>query len=315
MRQAAERPVLAVVGPTASGKTELAVDLARELGGEVVSADSRQVYRRLDAGTAKPARDSSGLVDNVPYHMLDLAEPSQAFDAGRFARMGTDILNDIIARGRRPIVAGGTGLYVRALLEGLSEMPAKDESVRRKLEAQAERHGRAWLHERLRVVDSEAAAKIPANNIQRTLRALEVYELTGRPMSSFWRKPERAPRDASYLLIEWPAAALKERIEGRARSMWPAMLRETRRLLAGGFSGAEPGFQSLGYRQAVSCLRGELTEDEGLAGLMRATCAYAKRQRTWFRHQTPAASIVAGGTRREMLSRALEALGSAALAR
>lgn len=300
--------VLAVVGATASGKTDLAVDLARELRGEIISADSRQVYKKLDAGTAKPILDTEGKTEGVAYHLLDVADLSERFDAGTFARLAGSVLEEIRARGRTAIVAGGTGLYVRALLEGLSDMPSSDPEIRKRLEAQALQHGRAWLHDRLSKIDPKAAAKISANNIQRTLRALEVYELTGKPISSFWNETKQ-PSPHNVLLIEWPADQLKERIVRRAEDMWPAMLTETRALLAEGYSGAEPGFQSLGYREAVACLRGEISSEQGTAELIRATCAYAKRQRTWFRHQTPGAAVITGGSRQAMLSQALTALG------
>jgi len=302
--------VVAVVGPTASGKTELAVDLARELDGEIISADSRQVYRKLEAGTAKPVRDADGKVEGVAYHLLDVADPSEHFDAGSFARLAGDLMTQIRHKGRTPIVAGGTGLYVRALLEGLSAMPPSDPAVRKRLQAQASRHGRGWLHERLLELDPKAAAKIPANNIQRTMRALEVHELTGKPISSYWTEKKKKPGQA-VLLIDWPTDRLKERIVLRAETMWPAILRETRSLLAEGYSGAEPGFQSLGYREAVDCARGELESEAGLAELIRTTCAYAKRQRTWFRHQTPGAAVITGGSRQYMLSQALAALETA----
>ena len=300
--------VVAVVGPTASGKTELAVALARALGGEVISADSRQVYRRLDAGTAKPSRDAQGLVEGIAYHLVDVADPAETFDAGRFARLAGEVLAQIKGRGRVPIVAGGTGLYVRALLEGLSEMPPSDPKIRERLTAAAKEEGRSALHERLSKIDPAAAAAIPANNIQRVLRALEVYELTGKPISSFWTRDKKSSANAVFFLIDWPNDELKARVKLRAERMWPDMLEETKRLLAAGFSGAEPGFQSLGYREAISVSKGELSRDEGLALLIRSTNQYAKRQRTWFKNQTPGARVIPGGPLDAMVAKALEAL-------
>lgn len=322
MRQGTEGSLLAqglivVVGPTASGKTDLAVDLARRFDGEIISADSRQVYRGLDAGTAKPVRGSQGLVEGVPYHLLDAADLSERFDAGRFARLAESALQEIVRRGRTPIVAGGTGLYVRALLQGLAPLPAGDAAVRARLAAQARADGREKLHARLTAVDPAAAAKIPPANIQRLIRALEVFELTGKPISSFW-SGDRPARPAKILLIEWPADELRARIKARAETMWPAMLEEVRALLAAGAPEDAPGFQSLGYKDAVACARGRLSGEAGLAALIAATCAYAKRQRTWFRGQTPGASVVRGGTRAEMLAQSLkllEARHAAALAR
>ena len=314
LRQAAEDAILAeeiapvlVVGPTASGKTELALALARALGGEVVSADSRQVYRELRAGTAKPVCDPQGRVEAIPYHLVDCVPVAEPFDAGRFAALARARIAEIRGRGRVPIVAGGTGLYIRALLEGLCELPPRDEALRRRLAEEARVQGRARLHERLRRVDPEAAAAIPANNIQRVVRALEVYELTGRPISSHWREDKKLSGGrlvpAAIFRIDWPPEILRQRIAARAKLMWPKMLSEVEELLRR-FTGEEPGFQSLGYPEAVACARGRLSSEEGLRRLISSTCAYARRQRTWFRHQVAAAAL-AGGRPEDMLAGAL----------
>lgn len=279
--------------------------------GEVVSADSRQVYRELCAGTAKPARDRQGRVEGIPYHLVDCVPVTEPFDAGRFAVLARASIAEIRGRGRIPIVAGGTGLYIRALLEGLCALPPRDEALRRRLEEEARAHGRACLHERLARVDPEAAAAIPANNIQRVVRALEVFELTGRPISQHWQdhKNERvgASRPATAVLrIDWPPEDLRQRIAARAESIWPRMLAEVRGLLRR-FSGEEPGFRSLGYPEAVACAQGRLSADEGLARLVNSTCAYARRQRTWFRNQL-GAQAVAGGSLEDMRRQALRSI-------
>lgn len=313
MRQAAEDALLAeeiepliVVGPTASGKTELAVALARALGGEVVSADSRQVYRELDAGTAKPARDAQGRVDGIPYHLVDCVPLTEPVDAGRFAALAREKAAEIRARGKLPILCGGTGLYVRAFLDGLCPLPRRDEALRARLEEEARVHGRAWLHERLARADPEAAAKIPANNIQRVVRALEVFELTGKPISRHWSEHHQPSGDRirplAVLRIDRPAEELRRRIAARAALMWPLMLDEVRVLLRR-FTGREPGFGSLGYPEALACARGELSREEGLARLINATGAYARRQRTWLRNQL-AARPVDGASVEEMLRQA-----------
>jgi tRNA dimethylallyltransferase len=286
--------MICIVGPTASGKTELALALARDIGGEIISADSRQVYRELGAGTAKPPKDPQGLVGGVPYHLIDSISLSETFDAGRFVQAARPLIIEILQRGNRPIVAGGTGLYLKALLEGLSEMPQGDCALRLRLKREAAERGREWLHQRLSQVDREAAERIPANNIQRLMRALEVYELTGRPISSFWGKRKKAfpeSQSAAIFSIAWPPEQLKNRILQRSRALWPALLREARELLEAGFSGSEPGFMSLGYREAISCARGLLSPDEGLKRLTTSTLAYAKRQRTWLKHQLSAIEI------------------------
>ncbi len=307
--------LIVIAGPTASGKTELAVALARRLSGEVLSADSRQIYRHLDAGTAKPVRDRQGRVDGIAYHLLDCLEPDMRINAERFAAMARPVLSDVRARGNRPILAGGTGLYLKALLEGLDPMPPADPDLRKRLEAEAARTGREALHERLSRIDPEAAAKIPANNLQRVVRALEVHELTGRPISSFWRiepgEARRADRrfmkeDAVFFTIQWPPEVLRERIARRARAMWPEMLREVAGLLKR-FTGREPAFESLGYREALACVEGRLAPEAGLARMISATLAYAKRQRTWFRNQTPSIPI-RGATPEEMAQEVLTKL-------
>jgi len=290
--------VIAVVGPTASGKTELAIALASKLDGEIVSADSRQVYRRLDAGTAKPPR---GLP--VAYHMIDVVEPSEAYDAGRFGAAARELFDEIRARGRRPILCGGTGLYARAALDGLSPLPRRDEALRRRLAQDPEA-----LRRKLASVDPQAAASIPPGNVQRAVRALEVYELTGKPISAHWREGRARALPRKILSIRWETQALSARIEARARALWPALLLEAERLLAGGYKGDEPGFQSLGYPEAVACARGEMSGPEGLASMIKQTLAYAKRQRTWFRHQLGPSFEITGGDTGSMLAQALEVL-------
>ena len=297
--------MIVLAGPTASGKTELAVSLALRLNGEIVSADSRQVYRLLDAATAKP---SAAQRARVPHHLVDVADPSEAYDAARFAREATSAIAGIEKRGRLAIVCGGTGLYLRALTEGLAPLPPRDEAVRERLSALS----KDVLHARLAKADPKAAAAIPAGNVQRVVRALEVIELTGRPISATWGE-ERAGGvpAAAILTLEVPAEILRERVESRARAMWPALLAEVRALVPSRFRGDEPGFTSLGYREALAVQRGETTSEEGLAEMIRATHAYMKRQRTWFRHQLPGAvAISAGKTPDETLSRAFAELST-----
>jgi tRNA dimethylallyltransferase len=297
--------MIVLAGPTASGKTELAAALAERLGGEVISADSRQVYRFLDAATAKPCR---ALRDRVPHHLLDVAGPEEAYDAARFAREADAAAREIRARGKIPIVCGGTGLYLRALLEGLAVLPPRDESLRAELEETARREGREALHARLAAVDPAAAAKIPAGNLARVVRALEVARSTGRPISEAWDRPRVGARPADLILIlEVPNDVLRARIEVRARAMWPFLRREVAALVPARFRGDEPGFTSLGYREALAVSRGELSDEEGLAGLLRATHAYAKRQRTWFRHQLAGRRISAGGQAQDAFAAALAA--------
>ena len=299
--------MIVLAGPTASGKTELAVSLALRLNGEIVSADSRQVYRLLDAATAKP---SAAQRARVPHHLLDVAGPEETYDAARFARDAKAAISGIEERGKLAIVCGGTGLYLRALTEGLAPLPPRDEAVRERLAALAENEGREALHARLAKADPKAAAGIPAGNVQRVVRALEVLELTGRPISATWgEKRSGGVPAAAVLTLEVPNDVLRARIESRARAMWPALLAEVRALVPSRFRGDEPGFTSLGYREAIAVLRGDCSMEGGLAEMIRATHAYAKRQRTWFRHQLPgAAAVGTGPSPEETLTRALAAL-------
>jgi tRNA dimethylallyltransferase len=292
--------LIVLAGPTASGKTELAMLIASALRAEVVSADSRQVYRRLDAGTAKP---SAAQRARVPHWLLDCADASETFDAARWAREASAAIAAIRARGCVPLVCGGTGLYLRALLEGLSPLPPRDEALRSRLAALST----AALHARLAKADPEAAAAIPPANVQRILRALEVLELTGKPISEHWRRGRQGGLGAKVALIirlELPPELARERIESRARAMWPGLLAEVKSLVPKEFTGAEPGFTSLGYREALSCARGQSSCADALAEMIRGTVAYAKRQRTWFRNQLPATALDASVPARELLAAA-----------
>ncbi len=297
--------MIVLAGATASGKTDLAVSLAAEIGGEIVSADSRQVYRRLDAGTAKPSQTQR---KRVAHWLIDCADPGETFDAARWAAEAAAAVAGIRKRGKIPVVCGGTGLYLRAFLDGLSPLPARDEATRARLSAEAERLGRESLHARLAAADPVAAASIPAGNLQRVMRALEVLELTGKPISEHWREGRGAGMPADLVLrLDLPQDEGRARIETRARAMWPGLLEEIGALIPAHFLGDEPGFTSLGYREALACARGEISSDEGLTAMIRATLAYAKRQRTWFRNQLPATSLDASCAAEDLLTRALQA--------
>jgi tRNA dimethylallyltransferase len=305
-----ERVFLAILGPTASGKSDLALALAKELGGEIISADSRQIYKELSAGTAKPKRDADGRVEGVPYHLVDFLDPARPFDAGSFADMARTLISEIKDRGHLPIIAGGTGLYIEALESGLSPIPKGNPSLRQSLMLEAEKRGRKALHQELEKIDPVAAAKTPHNNIHRVVRALEVFRLTGHPISDYWKERNDSEiRDCIHLVIEWPQEAFKLRIKERCEKMWPNILSEVSRLVPKFYSGQEPGFQSLGYPQALKLLQGEISGESGLAELIQKTMAYAKRQRTWFRHQirNPSFKII-GGPIETMLFQARQAL-------
>lgn len=295
--------MIVLAGPTASGKTDLAVALAETIGAEVVCADSRQVYRRLDAGTAKP---SASLRARVRHWLLDCADPAEPFDAARWAKEASAAIAAIRARGKIPLVCGGTGLYLRALLDGLSPLPPRDEAVRERLRAEAASLGRRALHARLAKADPEAAAEIAPGNLQRVLRALEVFELTGKPITKSWREGRRGATAAALILrLELTPEQSRERISSRAREMWPGLLAEVRALVPCAYRGDEPGFTSLGYREALACAAGKMTPDEGLAKLISGTLAYAKRQRTWFKNQLDAHALDAEAEGPALLKSAL----------
>ncbi len=287
------KPILAIVGPTASGKTDLGLRLAREQNGEIISVDSRQVYRFLRIGTAKPQgtwKNNLYAVQGIPYHLVDILDASERFSAADFVRLATERIAEIRARGKTPIFVGGTGLYYKALTEGLAPPPTANESQRASLKKVAAEKGRAELHKKLAAIDPEAAAKIPANNIQRLVRALEVYELTGKPISE-WHKEhqkETGPLQLKFIGIDLAREELIQRIEARCRTMIEqGMIEETQALLSQGFPETCPALTGLGYPRVIAYLKGKLSKDECLKLLIQDTRQYAKRQMTWFRHQLP----------------------------
>jgi tRNA dimethylallyltransferase len=278
-------PLVAVVGPTGSGKSALALRLAEERGGEVVSCDSLQVYRGLDVGSAKATAEERA---RVPHHLVDIRNPDEDFSAADYAHLARAAVADITARGRLPIVAGGTGLYLRALLTGLFEGPSRDEALRARLEGMADRFGNARLHRALRRVDAEAAARIQPEDRLRVIRALEVFRLTGRPLSEQHRSGTEPLRGYRTLIVGLAPdrEELRRRVEGRTREMFArGLLEEVRGLIARGYGPERRPLQAIGYRQAVEVLAGRLGVADAEAAIVTETMRYAKRQRTWFRHQ------------------------------
>jgi len=285
------RPLaIALMGPTASGKTALAMDLARRLDGEIVSVDSALVYRGLDIGAAKP---DAAMRAEVPHHLLDLRDPWQVYSAAEFAADARKALDDIVARGRLPILAGGTGLYFRALLDGLSQMPQADPAIRADFAAEAERDGWAALHRQLAEVDPVAAARIHATDPQRIQRALEVFRLSGRPISQWQAEPNRDRLPLRVLrLVLAPAerTTLHGRIERRFDQMLgEGFLDEVRGLRALPQMRAVaqpldlPAVRAVGYRQAWEYLDGGGTAQAFRQRAIEATRQLAKRQLTWLR--------------------------------
>ncbi len=277
--------LVVIVGPTASGKTALGAAFAQRVGGEVVSADAFAVYRGLDIGTAKP---EPALREAVRHHLIDVADPAERYSAGMFVRDADAAIADIRGRGKVPVVVGGTHFYVRALLFGLFPEPAKDAAVRDQLEREWA-HDRAQVRARLAALDPAAAARIAANDRQRTLRALEVCLAAGRAMSELWREhPRGAPRYAFTLLGIGPnRTELHARIAERVDRMFAAgLIDEVRGLLAGGLAPGCHALKAIGYRESCRMLAGELTVAESAEAATAATRKLAKRQMTWLRGET-----------------------------
>ena len=276
--------LIAIVGPTASGKSALALRLAEARGGEIVSCDSLQVYRGLDVGSAKASAEERR---RVRHHLLDVVDPDQHFSAADYARHARSALEEIAARGARPVVAGGTGLYLRALLGGLFEGPSRDPALRRRLERMAERFGDQRLHRLLSRVDAAAAARVFPRDRVRVVRALEVYLASGRTITEHQQAPLEPLRGWEVRLIGLspPRQALLRAVERRTDEMLSrGLLDEVRALLARYGAGLRP-LQAIGYRQAVAVIEGRLDLAQARRDIVKDTMRYAKRQMTWFRHQ------------------------------
>lgn len=277
--------ILVIVGPTASGKSELAVRLAQAVGGEIVNADSMQIYRGMDIGTAKPTVQEQG---GIPHHLIDLVPPERLFSAADFAGEAGRAIARINARGKRAIVVGGTGLYIRSLLHGLVESPGADGEIRRQLQAEADRLGNAAMLARLALVDPELAARLHPNNLVRIIRGLEVQQLTGIPLSHYQQQHGFAGQRYRSLRIgiRVDRQVLYDRIDARVERMLEAgLVDEVRTLLAAGYGRDLKSMGSIGYKEVTACLAGECSLEEAALLIKRNTRHYAKRQLTWFNHE------------------------------
>lgn|SRR5574337_55107 len=280
-------PLIVLIGPTASGKSALALALAERVGGEIVAADSMQVYRGLDIGTAKPTTDDR---HRIPHHLLDVVAPDQPFTAADYARLASAAIVDIRTRGRLPIVVGGTGLYVRALLYGLLDGPGEMTPLRETLNQEAARAGSVTLYQRLQAIDPKAAAAIHPNDLFRIVRALEVTTATGRPISTLRAEGQRNHRPIPEPVLKFGLQRnrqeLYKRIDARVEVMMAqGLLHEVRSLLAQGYNGRLRPLRAIGYRHMIGHLDGQSSLHDTVASLKRDTRRYAKRQLTWFRHQ------------------------------
>lgn len=278
-------PLVAVLGPTASGKTSLGTWLARRFGGEILACDSTQVYRGFDIGTAKPTPEER---DDVPHHMLDLVEPAEVFTAGDYRVQAIAVLDELRRRSRLPVLTVGTGLYLRALLEGLADAPARSEELRARLEACAEAHNLQYLHRILRRLDPAAAARIAARDRPKLIRAIEVCLLTGKPLTEIHRAG-RARLEGYVPLkigLQPPRIALYDRIERRVHAMLErGWLEEIARLVRSGIPADAKPFDFIGYREFRAHLEGTVTLSAATKAVCQATRRYAKRQLTWFRKE------------------------------
>jgi len=274
--------VLVICGPTASGKSELALGLARRLDGEIVNADSMQVYRGMDIGTAKPSTQQRA---EIPHHLIDVADPDHPFSAADFAEAADRAIRDIDSRGKRTIVVGGTGLYIRALLKGLVDSPGDTGVIRQGLRTEARERGNQAMLEELHQVDPELAERIHPNNMVRILRALEVFRLTGIPLSRYQQvhgfSGQRYQSLQIGIRVERPL--LYSRIDQRVdRMLEQGLLQEVRQLLSAGFNPDTKAMRAIGYKEMTAYLAGEYSLNEAIRLIKRNTRHYAKRQLTWF---------------------------------
>jgi tRNA dimethylallyltransferase len=300
------RPAIAVVGPTAAGKSNLSLALARALGGEVVNADSMQLYRGMDIGTAKLTGPERGL---VPHHLLDIWPVTQTASASEYQLLARAAIADIQDRGRTPILVGGSGLYVRAALDNL-QFPGTDPDVRARLEAELAEVGAPELHARLRAADPAAAAAILPSNGRRIVRALEVIQLTARPFSATLPQYEYAV-PAIQVGIELPRPELDRRVTRRVHRMWQlGLVEEVRRLTAAGLREGKTASRALAYAQVLRLLDGEWTEAEAAAQTIVATKRFVRRQESWFRRD-PRITWLRGDDP-DLAATALELVGAAA---
>ena len=278
------KPKLIVIcGPTGIGKTSLSLSLVKAFNGCIVGADSMQIYRYMDIGTAKPdARELSV----APHYLINVADPDEDFDAARYANEGRTAVSDICARGFVPFIVGGTGFYLKAILHGLFSASPVDPVIRRKIQTDLNRHDRDWLYDRLSSCDPEAASRIHPNDTYRVTRALEIFEITGCPLSEYQKQHGFMdnPFDTLKVCLHMDRKILYERINQRVDLMIDAgLLEEVKSLLERGYSGDLKSMQSIGYRHMVEYIEGKRTWDETIFTLKRDTRRFAKRQLTWFR--------------------------------
>ena len=299
-------PLVVILGPTASGKSTLAVSLAERIGGEVVACDSTQLYKGFDIGTAKPSLAERR---GVPHHLIDILSPTDAATAGGYREAAIAVLDDLRGRNRIPILTVGTGLYLRALLEGLADVPQRSEELRERLRASRDQHAAGHLHRVLRRLDPDAAGKIAAADEQKLIRAIEVCLLTKRPLSHVYRDG-RTPLEGWTPIkigLQPPREDLYERIHARTESMLArGWLDEVRTLMKSGFADDAKPFDFIGYRELRAVVLGEMQIADAQTAIQQATRRYAKRQLTWFRREADVRWLEGFGDSPNVQSDALE---------
>lgn len=282
-------PVVVIAGPTGVGKTATSIELAKRLDGEIISADSMQIYRKMDIGTAKVTKEE---MQGIAHHLIDIADPKESFSVCKYVSMCKDAAQDIISRGKLPILAGGTGLYIDSFLSDIDYTETvSDENYRKELEILAKEMGNEYIHTLLEKTDPESAKNIHPNNVKRVIRALEYYHLTGSTISSHNEnsKKKPSPYNCSYICLTRNREELYERIDKRVDIMLSqGLVQEVKALLDDGCNLTHTSMQALGYKEIAGYLRGETTYDEAVELLKRDSRRYAKRQLTWFRKREDA---------------------------
>lgn len=273
--------VLTIVGPTAVGKTGFAVEIAKRISGEIISADSRQIYKHLDIGTAKPNAKQR---KEVKFHLVDFIEPDQNYSCGQFARDADEKIRDIAQRNRYPFICGGTGLYIRALFQPLDELPASNKEIKERLHKAMDEHGLEHLYQRLLRIDAAWARSITPRDKQRIIRGLEVYEITGKPLTELiGKKKKHTELEPFYVGLALDRTMLYARIDRRFDGMiQDGLVNEVESLLARGFDPRSNALRTIGYKEIVEHLQGRMTLDEAIESAKRHTRNFAKRQITWF---------------------------------
>ena len=278
-------PLIAIIGPTAVGKTELSLQLAERFNGEIISSDSRLFYRGMNIGTAKPSTEEMA---RVPHHLIDVADPHETWSLAIFQKEAQGAISEIRERGKLPFLVGGTGQYLRAVTEGwLPPEVRGDEQLRAELEKMKEENGAVWLHAKLSILDSQAAAKIDYRNVRRTIRALEVILTTGKKFSS-QRKSGPAPYNLLTIGLKRPRPELYERVDLRIEAMFAdGLLDEVQGLLDAGYAPELPSMSAISYRECVAVLNEEMTQDEAITQIKRITRVFVRRQANWFKDDDP----------------------------